>query len=107
MAPINTQNLRERFGHFRVLVMGRVNAGKATILQKVCNTTDHPEIYDTKGKKVYTQRRNHGIRNEMVFKSNPGFVFHDLCGFEAGSEGEFDCMKKFILECANAMELKE
>jgi GTP-binding protein EngB required for normal cell division len=30
---------------FRVLIIGRANAGKTTILQKVCETTESPEIY--------------------------------------------------------------
>jgi|SRR5580693_2063058 hypothetical protein len=30
---------------FRVLIIGRANAGKTTILQKVCDTTEGPEIY--------------------------------------------------------------
>jgi hypothetical protein len=30
---------------FRVLIIGRANAGKTTILQKVCDTTESPEIY--------------------------------------------------------------
>ena len=29
----------------RVLIMGRANAGKTTILQSVCNTTESPIIY--------------------------------------------------------------
>jgi GTP-binding protein EngB required for normal cell division len=54
MATIDAQDsdLRKMIGRFRILIMGRANAGKTTILQKVCNTTDDPEIYDTKGKKV-------------------------------------------------------
>ncbi|KAG1785336.1 GTP-binding protein [Suillus plorans] len=109
MATIEAQDLRERIGRFRVLIMGRANAGKTTILQKVCNTTDQPEIYDTKGKKVWVMidRGNHDIANEMVFKSNPGFVFHDSCSFEAGSEEEFKNMKKFISERAHATKLEE
>ncbi|KAG1733969.1 hypothetical protein EDB19DRAFT_1854778 [Suillus lakei] len=121
MATIDAQSdLRERIGRFRVLIVGRANAGKTTILQKVCNTTEDPEIYDTKGKKVRATiyamhasiadqlwRGNHDIANEMVFKSNLGFVFHDSCGFEAGSEEEFDNMKKFISDRANAKELEE
>jgi GTPase SAR1 family protein len=31
--------------HFRVLVLGRANAGKTTILQRVCETTESPKIY--------------------------------------------------------------
>jgi GTPase Era involved in 16S rRNA processing len=30
---------------FRVLIIGRANAGKTTILQRVCDTTQSPEIY--------------------------------------------------------------
>ena len=42
----------DRIGYFRVLVIGRSNAGKTTLLQRVCNTTELPEIYNTKGEKV-------------------------------------------------------
>ncbi|KAG2064469.1 hypothetical protein BDR04DRAFT_1162559, partial [Suillus decipiens] len=90
------------------------NAGKTTILQKVCNTTDKPEIYDTKGNKIDAavvtssiKRGNHDIAHEMVFKSDRRFVFHDSCGFEAGSEEEFDNMKRFITERGNAKKLEE
>lgn len=44
--------LRERTGRFRVLIVGRANAGKTTILKKICNTTDEPEIYNSDGEKV-------------------------------------------------------
>ena len=47
-----TESIREKAGSFRVLIIGRANAGKTTILQKVCNTTERPEIFDSKGKKV-------------------------------------------------------
>ncbi|KAG1845274.1 hypothetical protein C8R48DRAFT_750779 [Suillus tomentosus] len=103
MATIDAQELRESIGRFRVLIVGRANAGKTTILQKVCNTTDQPEVYDAKGNK----RGNHDITNEMVFKSNPSFVFHDSCGFEAGSEEEFESMKRFISERVHATKLEE
>jgi GTPase SAR1 family protein len=46
------QRVRERCGRFRILIIGRANAGKTTILQKVCNTTEEPEIYDSKERKV-------------------------------------------------------
>lgn len=44
--------LAEKAGRFRILIIGRANAGKTTILKKICNTTDDPEIYDKNGKKV-------------------------------------------------------
>jgi 50S ribosomal subunit-associated GTPase HflX len=37
---------REKYRHFRILVIGRANAGKTTLLKRVCNTTDEPCIYD-------------------------------------------------------------
>ncbi|KAG2748045.1 hypothetical protein P692DRAFT_20835426 [Suillus brevipes Sb2] len=116
MATIDAQDsdLRKMIGRFRVLIIGRANAGKTTILQKVCNTTDDPEIYNTKGEKIddtivesSTKRGKHDIKNEMVFKSSPGFVFHDSCGFEAGSEAEFEDMKDFISERVHAKKLEE
>jgi len=34
---------------FRVLIIGRANAGKTTILQRVCDTTESPIIYRNLG----------------------------------------------------------
>jgi hypothetical protein len=46
--------LRERYlcQHFRILVIGRANAGKTTILEKVCGVAKgtRPIIYDRDGK---------------------------------------------------------
>ncbi|KAG1879677.1 hypothetical protein C8R48DRAFT_668469 [Suillus tomentosus] len=108
MATIDAQDLRRIISRFRVLIVVRANTGKTTILQKVCNTTDDPEICDSNGKKIDAaivkssiKRGNHDITNEMVFKSDPGLVSHDSCGFEAGSEEEFENMKRFILQPAH------
>ena len=38
--------LRAKYKHFRILVIGRANAGKTTLLQRVCNTMEDPCIYD-------------------------------------------------------------
>ncbi|KAI6127887.1 GTP-binding protein [Pisolithus croceorrhizus] len=88
---------------FRILVMGRANAGKTTILQRVCNSTDKPEIFDVEGNK----RGYHDITHEFVFKSNPGFVFHDSCGFEAGSTKQFEQMKEFVVDRATTGRVNE
>jgi len=40
--------LRGKYTHFRILVIGRANAGKTTLLKRVCNTTEDPCIYDEK-----------------------------------------------------------
>ncbi|KAG1812008.1 hypothetical protein EV424DRAFT_1419387 [Suillus variegatus] len=96
--------IRKKIGRFRILVIGRANAGKTTILQRVCNTRDNPEIYNSAGNKIdltvlmaSRERGLHDIENEMVFKSNPGFVFHDSRGFEAGGASEFEKVKAFIM----------
>jgi len=46
--------LRSACNRFRILIIGRPNAGKTTILQKLCNTTDAPiiDLYDQEGTKV-------------------------------------------------------
>ena len=47
------QNIRDLTPHFRVLVIGRANAGKTTILQRVCNTTEQPKIFNQEGHEVF------------------------------------------------------
>ena len=47
------RNVRMLTPRFRVLIIGRANAGKTTILQRVCNTTEQPEIFNRKGYKVF------------------------------------------------------
>ena len=44
-------NLR-RYMRFRVLIIGRANVGKTTILQRVCNTTEQPKIFSRDGHEV-------------------------------------------------------
>ena len=45
--PMPTQQLRRRTPdiQFRVLIIGRANAGKTSILQRICETTNSPIIY--------------------------------------------------------------
>jgi hypothetical protein len=45
---------------------------------------------------AYGQRGEHEIENEMIFRSNSGFIFHDSRGFEAGGKVELDAVKAFI-----------
>ncbi|KAI6025478.1 hypothetical protein EDC04DRAFT_2930838 [Pisolithus marmoratus] len=91
--------------------MGRANAGQTTILQRVCNSTDEPEIFDGEGNKVWTskciQHGYHDIQHELVFWSNPGFIFHNSCGFEVGSAQEFDQMRNFVTEHAVTTSMNE
>ncbi|KDQ51005.1 hypothetical protein JAAARDRAFT_140977 [Jaapia argillacea MUCL 33604] len=98
-----TLRLRRKYSQFRVLVMGKANAGKTTILQKVCNTTDQPKIYNSKGEEIdlsavapSRERGDHNIENEMIFEANRRFIFHDSRGFECGSTEEFKIVQDFI-----------
>jgi hypothetical protein len=47
VAPMDTQQPRRRIPtiQFRVLIIGRANAGKTSILQRVCDTTESPVVY--------------------------------------------------------------
>jgi hypothetical protein len=43
----------------------------------------------------------------MVFRSAPGFRFHDSRGFEAGGIDELNIVKAFIAKRAQANRLKD
>ncbi|KAF8126792.1 GTP-binding protein [Boletus edulis] len=103
--------VRKNFSRFRILVIGRANAGKTTLLQRVCKTTESPIVRDRNGKKIDTVvkgtegRGEHDIEHEISFESNDRFVFHDSRGFEAGGEEELKKVQSFIEECAKEQRL--
>ncbi|KAH0826998.1 GTP-binding protein [Lanmaoa asiatica] len=109
----NFKNLQDKFGRFRILIVGRANAGKTTILRGICNSTENPEIYDTHDQIDPSQvegtrgRGIHNVENELIFRSNEKLVFHDSQGFEAGREDEFLQMKRFIADRARTTILKK
>ena len=49
--------IRRECPQFRILIIGKANAGKTTILRKVCNAKPDakPVIFDSEGKKVRQQ----------------------------------------------------
>ncbi|PPQ89285.1 hypothetical protein CVT25_000877, partial [Psilocybe cyanescens] len=126
-------NVRQKYTHFRILVIGRANAGKTTLLQRVCNTTEEPRIYNegknlvrslcgaregialkscgilagNAGKTTLLQRRGiHDINRPFAFESNPQFIFHDSRGFESGDESQLKEVQAFIEERARSTEPK-
>jgi len=101
---------------FRVLIIGRANAGKTSILQRVCDTTDNPEIYsvDESGARTLLQqldpsqeRGEHNIEHELRFASRDGYVFHDSRGFEGGDNKELEIVQDFVHHKSREKQLKD
>ncbi|KAG8917645.1 hypothetical protein FRC02_002996 [Tulasnella sp. 418] len=113
--PKNTPDTLEICPRIRVLIIGKANTGKLTILQKMCGTTDTPTVIDRNGREIDPSiledltfmRGMHDIENELFFPSNPRLRFHDSRGFEAGSTEEIDKVRSFIADRANRIELKD
>ncbi|KDQ11841.1 hypothetical protein BOTBODRAFT_430753 [Botryobasidium botryosum FD-172 SS1] len=126
--------LVRRPNRFRVLIIGRANAGKTTILQALCGTDEQPEVYDRKGHKVETgsfratfrsirnkvtgrdsntilspssTRGLHRIDHSLIFPSNQRYVFHDSRGFESGATDELELVRDFIRTRAGGNDLNE
>ncbi|KAF8266523.1 hypothetical protein EI94DRAFT_178720 [Lactarius quietus] len=95
---------------FRVLVVGRANAGKTSILQRVCETTESPTIY--RGGEVVkldpsVDRGEHEIDDELVFSKYRGYVFHDSKGIECGDIKELEILKAFIQRKCGEKKLRD
>ncbi|KAF8344397.1 hypothetical protein F5887DRAFT_886296 [Amanita rubescens] len=95
--------LKERYNcpYFRILVIGRANAGKTTILEKVCGVAmgTNPIVYhqdDSDLKHIINiQRGIHDIEDQITYPGS-NFIFHDSQGFEAGNNRELEDVWKFI-----------
>ena len=53
------------------------------------------------------QHGRSNIENEITFPSNPGFVFHDSQGLEAGGVSQLDVVKDFIDRRAACVKLED
>ena len=56
---------------FRVLIIGRANAGKTSILKRVCDTTDNPEIHSSNPS---------GARSQVCAPSHANWCFQSHHG---------------------------
>ena len=54
---LSADQIRDECPQFRILIIGKANAGKTTILRKVCNAKPDakPIVYDANGKKISTK----------------------------------------------------
>jgi GTP-binding protein EngB required for normal cell division len=103
-------DLRAKYTRFRILVIGRANAGKTTLLQRVCNTTEDPCIFDDNGKNLLeptAARGIHDIYRPFAFRSNPQFIFHDSPGFESGDEKQLQDVLSFIEQKSKSTEVDD
>ena len=66
-APVTAPSPRVPNVQFRVLIIGRANAGKTSILQRVCDTTESPEVYRSGPSGVREQVRAH---SRWLFQSH-------------------------------------
>ncbi|KAJ7908816.1 hypothetical protein B0H13DRAFT_1617217 [Mycena leptocephala] len=99
---------RADYPRFRILIVGRTNAGKTTLVKRICNSSENPQVLTARGAMVFLgllqmlQRAPHDIENQLIFRSNPRMIFHVSRGFESGSGEEMDKAKNFIAERARS-----
>ncbi|KAF8063981.1 hypothetical protein FPV67DRAFT_196314 [Lyophyllum atratum] len=100
---------------FRILILGRANAGKTTILERLTGASrDQAQVWRD-GSLLNSQtiegqsgRGLHNVEDEIRFPSRPGFVFHDSLGIEAGSSTELSTVRKFAeYRSSEAKNIKE
>ncbi|KAH8991805.1 GTP-binding protein [Lactarius hatsudake] len=95
---------------FRVLIIGRANAGKTSILQRICETTESPVVYRGKEKVKLDpsmDRGEHRIDDELVFSNHRSYVFHDSRGIESGGTEELEILQEFIRRKCQERRLRD
>ncbi|KAJ6478670.1 hypothetical protein DFH09DRAFT_501462 [Mycena vulgaris] len=99
---------------FRVLILGRANAGKTTILERVAGAAISEAAVRRNGKllpdqmvKGQSDRGLHNVDDEIRFPSRPGFVFHDSRGVESGSAEELDILQQFVEDRSSVLDTRE
>ncbi|KAH9054716.1 hypothetical protein EDB87DRAFT_1568149 [Lactarius vividus] len=96
---------------FRVLIVGRADAGKTSILQRVCYTTNSPVVFrgneEVLRPTFFNPRGENSIEDELVFSNHENYIFHDSCGFEAGSNEELAIVQEFIRRRSGQSRLQD
>ncbi|KAF8339357.1 hypothetical protein F5887DRAFT_889461 [Amanita rubescens] len=110
---------RAKCPYFRILIIGRANSGKTTILEKVCGVArgaarvtydqDGVEIGAKSGKsgpRLLSRRGVHDIEHQIIYPGS-NFIFHDSPGFESGGNKEIESVWKFIEKWSNTADPSE
>ncbi|KIJ41352.1 hypothetical protein M422DRAFT_85328, partial [Sphaerobolus stellatus SS14] len=92
---------------FRVLILGRANAGKTTILERLTGASAGEAEIRRNGRRLEGQRGLHHVQDEITYPSHPGFIFHDSSGFEAGSAEELATVRQFVANSSTATDIKK
>ncbi|KAJ7213522.1 hypothetical protein GGX14DRAFT_618912, partial [Mycena pura] len=105
-------DIHSKCQHYCVLVVGRADAGKTTLLKKVSNSIEHIEIFGSDGEMINVamvggpSERGLHIENQLTLKS-PKFIFHESRGFQSDSMLEMERVKAFITERASKNTLSD
>ncbi|KAJ7473661.1 hypothetical protein B0H11DRAFT_2236490 [Mycena galericulata] len=99
---------------FRVLILGRANVGKTTILERLTGAAvdraeirRNGEVLPDQIVRGQTGRGLHNVEDEIHFPSKPGFVFHDSRGVEAGSTEELSIVQQFVERHTSTIRIQE
>ncbi|KAJ7618689.1 hypothetical protein FB45DRAFT_170531 [Roridomyces roridus] len=73
----------------RILVIGRPGAGKMTLLKRICETTEAPEIRRSEWTHIQSllplePHTHYDINDELTFASHPRLRFHQAAGASGG-----------------------
>jgi GTPase SAR1 family protein len=44
---------RADYPRFRILIVGRTNAGKTTLVKRICNSSENPQVLTARGAMVF------------------------------------------------------
>ncbi|KAF9059039.1 hypothetical protein BDP27DRAFT_527863 [Rhodocollybia butyracea] len=109
------ETVKEYCPQIRVLVMGKRNAGKTTLLKKMTHSSDgQVTLRNQDGDMVNpgtilepsVERGESRIDWEITYPSDSNYVFHDSRGMEAGSDQEVQFLRNFMHRRRNMNALK-
>jgi ABC-type cobalamin/Fe3+-siderophores transport system ATPase subunit len=103
---LSAEQIRAECPQFRILIIGKANAGKTTILRKVCNAKPDakPIVYDAKGKEVRQEVPGQQVPTKVRLGSPP--VLTKLTK-NLGHHDSLDCSRclRFFNETRDVLQM--